>query len=267
MDWIAPLVTLTAMEVVLGIDNVIFIAILVQRLPASQQAGARRLGLGLALAARLGLLFTITWIMTLVEPLFRWTDLGVPETWLYTEAEKAHEEILAERNIVSWKDLILVGGGLFLIAKSVHELHAKLEGDHGPRATGAAASFGMVLFQIILLDIIFSLDSVITAVGMVKDINDKWIIVTAMVIAVAVMLIFAAKISQFVARHPTLKILALSFLILIGVFLMAEGTGVHVNRAYLYVAMSFALAVEIMNIRFRSKSTAVQLHEPPPVEA
>jgi predicted tellurium resistance membrane protein TerC len=264
MEWVAPLVTLTAMEIVLGIDNVIFIAILVQRLPASQQANARRLGLGLALVMRLGLLFAIKWIMGLTEPIFRLTDLGLPETWLYARSEAA-ELVLEERNVVSWRDVILLGGGLFLIAKSVHELHAKLEGDHGPKGAGkSAAAFGMVLFQIAILDIVFSLDSVITAVGMAEEI---WVMVTAMVIAVAVMLVFAAKISQFVSRHPTLKILALSFLILIGVLLVAEGTGVHVNRAYLYFAMAFALAVEILNIRFRAKSAAVQLHEPPPVEA
>jgi predicted tellurium resistance membrane protein TerC len=264
MDWIAPLLTLTAMEIVLGIDNVIFIAILVQRLPASQQVNARRLGLGLALVMRLGLLFAISWIMRLTEPVFLLSDLGIREDWLYDrETDSIH--VLEERNVISWKDLILLGGGLFLIGKSVHELHAKLEGEHGPTTAGAkAASFSMVLFQIAILDIIFSLDSVITAVGMAKDL---WVMITAMVIAVGVMLVFAAKISQFVARHPTLKILALSLLILIGFLLGAEGTGVHVPRGYLYSAMVFALAVEIMNIRFRAKSSAVQLHEPPPVEA
>jgi predicted tellurium resistance membrane protein TerC len=263
-QWVAPLLTLTSMEIVLGIDNVIFIAILVQRLPASQQANARRLGLALALVMRLGLLFAISWIMRLTEPVFLLSDLGIREDWLYDpKTDSAH--VLEERNIVSWKDLILLGGGLFLIGKSVHELHAKLEGDHGPKTAGVkGTSFGMVLFQIAVLDIIFSLDSVITAVGMAKDL---WVMITAMVIAVGVMLVFAAKISQFVARHPTLKILALSLLILIGFLLAAEGTGVHVPRGYLYSAMTFALAVEIMNIRFRAKSAAVQLHEPPPVEA
>ncbi len=264
MDWIAPLLTLTAMEIVLGIDNVIFIAILVQRLPIEQQASARRLGLGLALAMRLGLLFAIKWIMGLTEPIFTLTDLGVPENWLYT-ADEDPASVLEARNVFSWRDLILLGGGLFLIAKSVHELHAKLEGEHGPKTAGASrTAYGMVLLQIAILDIVFSLDSVITAVGMARDL---WVMVTAMVIAVAVMLIFAAKISQFVSRHPTLKILALSFLILIGFLLAAEGTGVHVPRGYLYYAMAFALVVEMMNIRFRAKSTAVELHEPPPVEA
>jgi predicted tellurium resistance membrane protein TerC len=265
MDWVAPLITLSAMEIVLGIDNVIFIAILVQRLPSEQQASARRLGLGLALIVRLGLLFAISWIMTLTYPLFRLTDLGIPESWLYGASESP-EHVLEGRDVYSWKDLILIGGGLFLIGKSVHELHAKLEGEHGPGSQSASARFGMVLFQIILLDIVFSLDSVITAVGMASP-DQVWVMVVAMVIAMGVMLAFAGAISQFVARHPTLKILALSFLILIGVLLVAEGTGVHVNRAYLYFAMTFALIVEMMNIRFRAKAAAVKLHEPPPVEA
>jgi len=257
--WVAPLLTLTTMEIVLGIDNVIFIAILVQRLPANRQAIARQLGLGLALVARLGLLFAITWIMSLTKPLFEWTDLGIPESWF-----EGH----IEANVVTWKDLILLGGGLFLIGKSTHELHAKLEGhDHAAGANAPAASFGWTLFQILILDIVFSLDSVITAVGMAKE-DQKWVMVTAMVIAVAVMLIFAAQISKFVNRHPTLKILALSFLILIGVLLVADGTGAHLNRGYLYSAMAFSLVVEFMNLRVRSKSAAqpVQLHEPPPVD-
>jgi predicted tellurium resistance membrane protein TerC len=261
MEWIAPLLTLTAMEIVLGIDNVIFIAILVQRLPAGQQDNARRLGLGVALVTRLGLLFAINWIMGLTEPVVRLTELGVPENWLYGVKEHA-PSVLEERDVVSWRDIILLGGGLFLIAKSVHELHAKLEGEHQPKSGGGAAAFGMVLFQVAILDIVFSLDSVITAVGMAEHI---WVMVTAMVIAVGVMMVFAAAISQFVAKHPTLKILALSFLILIGCLLVAEGTGVHINRGYLYFAMAFALVVEIMNIRFRAKTEAVELHEPPPV--
>ncbi len=263
MDWIAPLLTLTAMEIVLGIDNVIFIAILVQRLPAHQQANARRLGLGVALAMRLGLLFAIKWIMGLEDPVFRITDLGVPESWLYGDEESA-AHVLEQRDVISWRDVILLCGGMFLIFKSVHELHAKLEGEHDSKHDqGSAAAFGMVLLQIAVLDIVFSLDSVITAVGMARDI---WVMVVAMVIAVGVMLVFAAKISQFVSRHPTLKILALSFLILIGVLLVAEGTGVHINRGYLYFSMAFALVVEMMNIRFRSKSSAVQLREPPAVD-
>jgi predicted tellurium resistance membrane protein TerC len=264
MDWIAPLVTLTAMEIVLGIDNVIFIAILVQRLPVHQQANARRLGLGLALFMRLGLLFAISWIMRLTEPVFMLTELGLRESW-FTDADSHRQEHLTHMNEVSWRDLILIGGGLFLIAKSTHELHAKLEGGHGSdAAAGGRAQFGWILAQIAILDIVFSLDSVITAVGMAKDL---WVMVTAMVIAVGVMLVFAGQISKFVHRHPTLKILALSFLILIGVLLVAEGMGQELDRGYIYSAMAFSLIVEIMNIRFRSKSAAVELREPPPVEA
>ena len=256
-DWVAPLVTLTAMEIVLGIDNVIFIAILVQRLPPEQQAKARQLGLGLALIMRLGLLFTLTWIMGLEQALFRWTDLGLPAAWF---AE--HPQV----NEVTWRDLILLGGGLFLIAKSTYELHEKLEGAHGPSqtASGKHASFTSTLVQIMIIDIVFSLDSVITAVGMS---NTIWVMVTAMVIAVGVMLVFAGAVSQFVHKHPTLKILALSFLILIGVLLVAEGTGAHLPRGYLYFAMAFSLIVEMMNIRVRKVSESVQLHEPPPVES
>lgn len=256
MDWIAPLLTLTAMEIVLGIDNVIFIAILVQRLPADQQEFGRRAGLGMALLMRLGLLFALKAIMGLEYPLFRLSDLGVPADWL-----TGHELV----NDVTWRDLILLGGGLFLIAKSTHELHVKLEGEHGPaNGTGGTAKLGSILIQIAVIDIVFSLDSVITAVGMARDI---WVMVVAMVVSVGVMLVFAGQISKFVSRHPTLKILALSFLILIGSLLVAEGTGAHLPRGYLYFAMAFSLVVEMMNIRFRTKSkNAVALHEPPPVE-
>jgi predicted tellurium resistance membrane protein TerC len=258
-DWIAPLVTLTAMEIVLGIDNVIFIAILVQRLPQEQQAKARQLGIGLALVMRLGLLFTLSWIMSLEQALFRWTDLGAPEAWF-----KDHPEV----NAVTWRDIILLGGGLFLIAKSTYELHEKLEGAHGPAhtASGRHASFAGTLAQIMIIDIVFSLDSVITAVGMARR-DQIWVMVTAMVIAVGVMLIFAGAVSRFVHKHPTLKILALSFLILIGVLLVAEGTGAHLPRGYLYFAMAFSLVVEMMNIRVRKVSESVRLHEPPPVKS
>jgi predicted tellurium resistance membrane protein TerC len=246
------------MEIVLGIDNVIFIAILVQRLPQNQQPKARNLGLGLALVMRLGLLFTLSWLMGLEEALFRWTDLGLPSDWF---AERT------EVDNVTARDLILLGGGLFLIAKSTHELHAKLEGSHAPSQRGQArhASFVSVLIQILLVDIVFSLDSVITAVGMARR-DQIWVMVVAMVIAVAVMLAFAGAVSRFVHKHPTLKVLALSFLILIGVLLVAEGTGLHFPRGYLYFAMAFSLVVEMMNIRLRKVTKAVELHEPPPVE-
>ncbi len=249
MDWLIPLLTLTAMEIVLGIDNVVFIAILAGRLSKHQQRPARMLGLGLALITRLGLLFTISWVLGLTKPIFRLTDLGIPAGWL---ADLTNE--------VSWRDLILVGGGLFLIAKSTIEIHSKLEGaeELAPRGRG---QFGLVLFQIILLDIIFSLDSVITAVGMARDL---WVMVVAMIIAVAFMLFFAGVISNFVQRHPTMKMLALSFLILIGVMLVADGLGTHIDRGYIYFAMGFSLVVELLNLRLRGKAAPVQLHGPQP---
>lgn len=226
------LVTLTAMEIVLGIDNIIFIAILVGRLPAEHQAKTRNIGIGLALVIRIMLLFSISWIMTLKEPLF--------SVFGYS---------------FSGRDLILLGGGLFLIAKSTFEIHHKVEGDpeHALPADAKskkAASRGGILLQILVLDIVFSLDSVITAVGMVSQVS---IMVVAMVISMVVMLLSAGKISAFVERHPTVKILALSFLILIGVMLVAESMGQHVSKGYIYFAMAFSLIVESLNIRYRSK--------------
>ncbi|MDX1963848.1 MAG: TerC family protein [Pirellulales bacterium] len=261
MDWVAPLISLSLMEIVLGIDNVIFIAILVTRLPAEQQNLARQLGLGLALGMRLLLLFAISWIMALEGTVFELTDLGIPES-LYSQLGIEHPEAI---NNITGKDLVLLIGGLFLIAKSVHEIHVKLEGEEHTTTNGgspAKAQFGWILFQIIMLDIVFSLDSVITAVGMAQQI---WIMVVAMVIAVGVMLIFSGAISRFVHRHPTIKILALSFLILIGVLLVAEGTGSHLDRGYVYFAMAFSLIVELINIRIRSNQKPVELREPPPV--
>jgi predicted tellurium resistance membrane protein TerC len=259
-DWVIPLLTLSAMEIVLGIDNVIFIAILVGRLPPAQQAFGRRAGLGLALVARLLLLLAISWIAGLTQPLFSLADLGIPENWL--------------QHTVSWRDVILLAGGLFLIAKSTFEIHHKLEGEEThAKVAGSGARFGMVLFQVALLDIVFSLDSVITAVGMVmgeakEPAWDKlWIMVAAIVISMVVMLFFAGVISRFVHRHPTLKILALSFLILIGVMLVAEGVGQHIPRGYMYFAMVFAVVVEMLNLRMRAKTAPVRLHEPaPPAE-
>lgn len=232
--WLS-LLTLTAMEVVLGIDNVIFIAILAGKLPAAQQASARRLGLSLALISRLALLFAIAWVMGLTAPLF--ALLGHP---------------------FSGRDLILLGGGLFLVAKATHEMHDKLEVQHVEQTVrGGAAAFGWVIAQIMVLDIVFSLDSVITAVGLAKHLP---IMVVAMVVAVGVMLAFAKGIGDFVERHPTMKILALSFLILIGVMLIAEGMGQHIGKGYIYFAMAFSFGVELLNLRLRKRAAPVVLH-------
>lgn len=238
------LTTLTAMEIVLGIDNVIFIAVLAGRLPKAQQASARRLGLLVALVTRLGLLATLFYLSHLdsVEVL-RLTSLGVPAQWL-------PQDTLKEVDAISIKDLVLLLGGVFLIAKSTMEIHHKLEGDEEERASTAAASFAWVIVEIAVIDIVFSLDSVITAVGMARDI---WIMVLAMVIALVVMLIFSGYISNFVARHPTIKVLALAFLILIGVMLVVEGFEGHINKGYIYFAMAFSIAVETLNIRLRAR--------------
>ncbi len=229
--------TLSAMEVVLGVDNVVFLTILAGKLPAGQQPQARRLGLILALASRLLLLLAVTWLMGLTRELFHVLGHGF-----------------------TGRDLILAGGGLFLIAKATFEIHDKLEVRHEARATagGGAAAFGLVLFQIAVLDVVFSLDSVITAVGMASHLS---VMVAAMVIAVAVMMVFAGAIGAFVERHPTMKMLALAFLLLIGVMLVAEGTGRHIERGYVYFAMAFSLAVELLNMRMRRAAAApVALH-------
>jgi predicted tellurium resistance membrane protein TerC len=235
-DTYVSLLTLTAMEVVLGIDNVVFISILVGKLPAEQQPKARQIGLALALVMRLGLLFAISWVMGLTAPLF-----GV------------------FGREFSGRDLILLGGGLFLLAKATHEIYDKLEVEHEERArAGGKSAFGMILAQIIALDIVFSLDSVITAVGMAQQL---FVMVIAMVAAVGVMLVFAGRIGDFVNRHPSMKILALSFLLLIGVMLVAEGMGQHVGKGYIYFAMAFSLGVELLNMRLRRKRSApVTLH-------
>ena len=230
--WIA-LGTLIALEIVLGIDNIIFISILVGRLPAEQQNIARQFGLGLAMLARLALLFSIVWVTGLVEPLF--ISLG---------------------NEISGRDIILIVGGLFLLAKSTHEIHASLE---IPQDTGGGpvkAVFWSVLVQIALLDIVFSLDSVITAVGLVEHVS---IMVIAIVISVGVMLLSARPIGEFVDRNPTIKMLALSFLLLIGFTLMAEGFEVHVPKGYIYFAMFFSVCVELLNMRLRRKRAAMSL--------
>jgi predicted tellurium resistance membrane protein TerC len=230
------------MEVVLGIDNIIFLAILVSRLPAAQQGTARLLGLTLALGTRLLLLLALSWFLGINVPLFRLSDLGLPGQWAQQE--------------ISLHDLILIMGGLFLIAKSTYEIHDKLEGaGHGPEAA-SSRGFVWILVQIALMDIVFSLDSVVTAVGMAQQL---WVMVTAMIIAVGFMLVFSGPISHFVLRHPTLKVLALSFLLLIGVMLVAEGFEKHIERGYIYFAMAFSLVVELLNLRLRSHVPPVQL--------
>ena len=246
-DALIALLALSAMEIVLGIDNIVFIAVLTSRLPEAQQPRARTLGLALAMVSRILLLLVISWILKLDTPFFRWSDLG----WVSHLLDASGIELQAQVNGVSVKDLILLGGGLFLLAKAVHEIHTKVEGVSSDPALQEKASFGGVLVQIALIDVIFSLDSVITAVGMADQI---WVMVTAVILAVLVMMIFAGPISQFVERHPTIKMLALSFLILIGVMLIAEGIGTHFNKGYIYFAMAFSLVVEMLNLRVRGKS-------------
>lgn len=260
MDILVYLVGLSAMEIVLGIDNIVFLSIVTGRLPAHQQPLARQLGLGLALVMRIALLFMLSWILSLDTPIFYLHDLGVPESVLYSDAGEAAGEAVHEAGHwfddgVSWKDLILVVGGLFLIGKSVHEIHDAMEGESKHGGVEGKASFVGALIQIAVLDMVFSLDSVITAVGMVPP-DKLWVMVVAIIAAVAVMLVFAGPVSNFVARHPTLKVLALSFLILIGVMLVAESLGTHINKGYIYFAMAFAMIVEMMNLRIRSRQVA-----------
>lgn len=230
--WIA-LATLTMLEIVLGIDNLVFIAILTDRLPRAERPLAYRLGLAGAMVTRIGLLLSLTWVMRLTEPLF--AVLG---------------------NEISGRDLILLIGGVFLIGKSAHEIYDKVEVDHEAEKAGSAkrkASLVSIVLQITLMDIIFSLDSVITAVGMVEEVS---VMITAIVIAMVVMIVFARKIGDFVNEHPSMKILALSFMLLIGVLLVAEGFDQHISKGYIYAAMGFALLVELLNMRFRKRHPA-----------
>jgi predicted tellurium resistance membrane protein TerC len=271
-ELLIALLTLTLMEIVLGIDNVIFIAIVAGRLPREQQPQARRLGLAAALITRLMLLATLFFLATLDRTvLFSWTSLGVPQDWFKAETLPDGSTVYQARD-VTVKDLVLMLGGMFLIGKSTMEIHHKLEGhEEDETAPGRTApGFGSTIVQIAILDIVFSLDSVITAVGMVRADHaaaggTDWaaigVMVTAMVLALGVMLLAANVISDFVARHPTIKILALSFLILIGVMLTADGTGHHINKGYVYFAMAFSVAVEFINLRMRGKAEPVKLRE------
>lgn len=233
-SWVA-LLTLTALEIVLGIDNIIFISILVGRLPEAQRNFARRIGLGLAMLTRLGLLFSITWVMGLTKPWF--TVLG---------------------NSVSGRDIVLIGGGMFLLFKATHEIHNSLEGAGDNAKNIVVTSMGMVLIQIAILDIVFSLDSVITAVGLVEHVT---LMAIAIILAVLVMLMAAKAIGDFVEDHPTIKILALSFLILVGMTLIVEGFDVHIPKGYIYFAMAFSVGVEFLNLRMRKKTVeTIKLH-------
>ena len=242
MSWIADpeawiaLLTLTSLEIVLGVDNIIFISILVGRLPIHQRQKGRTIGLALAMIMRILLLLSLAWIIRLTQPMF--SVFG-------TE--------------ISGRDLILIVGGLFLLAKSTHEIHLKLEGGAGEKSEAISSSFRSVLIQIALLDLVFSLDSVITAVGMANQIV---IMVLAVVIAVGVMMAFAKPIGEFVEDHPTIKILALSFLLLVGTALIADGFALHIPKGYIYFAMGFSVFVEMLNLRLRKKRQPVQLRDP-----
>jgi len=244
MEWIADpqawiaFLTLAALEIVLGIDNIVFISILVGKLPAHRQAGAYRIGLTLAMIMRILLLLSLSWIMGLTAPLFT---------------------LPVFRSEISGRDLVLIVGGLFLVAKSTHEIHDKLEGHEGEKSTRVAASYGAILAQIMALDIVFSLDSVITAVGMVRQVA---IMIAAVVAAVLVMMAFARPIGSFVSRHPTIKMLALAFLLAIGVMLMADGFGHHVPKGYIYFAMAFSLLVEMLNLKAGQRERPVHLRQP-----
>jgi predicted tellurium resistance membrane protein TerC len=242
MDWITDpqawigFATLTLLEIVLGIDNIVFISILADKLPAAQQGRARTIGLGLAMLTRILLLLSLTWVIGLTAPLF---------------------SVLGEK--ISGRDLVLILGGLFLLAKSTHEIHGNLEGEEGTKSARVYPSFVGVLIQIALLDIVFSLDSVITAVGMVEEIG---VMISAVVVAIIFMMLFSGSISGFVSRHPTIKMLALSFLILIGVTLIAEGLDQHIPKGYIYFAMAFSVGVELLNLRARRVRDAIKLRSP-----
>ncbi len=242
MDWLTEpqiwisLITLTVLEIVLGIDNIIFISILAGKLPPEQQKKARTIGLMLALVTRVLLLLTISWLASLTSPI--------------------HPKFVFDGHAFSWRDIVLLSGGLFLLWKSVHEIHGNLEGDEHEKSTRVAATLGAVIAQIVVIDIVFSLDSVITAVGMTNNVP---VMIAAVILAMLVMLMAAGAIGDFVNRHPTIKMLALSFLILVGVVLIADGFGKHVEKGYIYFAMAFSFGVEMLNLRAKGKAKPVEL--------
>ncbi len=257
MEWITSpeiwisLLTLTLLEIVLGIDNIVFISILAGKLPPDKQKKARQVGLALAMITRVMLLLSLTWIMKLTSPLF---NIG---EWLNLKDGKILEQLS-----LSGRDLILIIGGLFLIYKSTHEIHEKLEGQPESQSERKPQSFTATIIQILILDLVFSLDSVITAVGMANHIE---VMIAAVIIAVGVMMVSAARISDFVNQHPTVKILALSFLLLIGVSLLAEGFEQHIPKGYIYFAMAFSVLVEMLNLKMKkNNSKVVQLRNPHP---
>lgn len=282
MEFVFALVALSAMEIVLGIDNIVFIAIVTSRLPIEQQPKARKIGLLLAMVMRILLLFTLSLLLQADEPFYDLSAVGFPkDAWIADatadiealpeadghESHDVHERrfrltswihSIEEMAGVSWKDVILLLGGLYLMGHSVHEIHQSLEGKPEGHGRKTVASFGAAIATITMMDIVFSIDSVITAVGMVEAEGENYLIglsvmITAIVLAVGVMLLFAEPVSKFVENNPTLKMLALSFLILIGVMLVAEGIGTHFSKGYIYFAMAFALIVEVLNLRLRRR--------------
>jgi predicted tellurium resistance membrane protein TerC len=232
-EGLVSLLTLTFLEIVLGIDNVVFISIISARVPPADQKKARTLGIGLALVARIALLLAVSWLIGLQKPFFTVNEFAL-----------------------SWRDLILIAGGLFLIAKSTAEIHAKLEGHDEGAENAKPAKLGGAIIQIILVDLVFSLDSILTAIGLVENVL---IIIIAIVVSLIVMLVFVGKISEFIARHPAMKLLAISFLIMIGTLLVVEGLHIHVPRGYVYFSMAFALGIEVLNMKIRKNTTRAQM--------
>lgn len=269
MEWIVALIALVGMEIVLGIDNLVVLAIVTGKLPEDQRPQARRIGLILALVMRLVMLATLSYLMAANEPLFHLTDIGAPQAWFAAEGESVHPETADEHfehhrshkktklshhvNAISIRDLVMILGGLFLLRSSVKEIHEKIE-HHESEGDAArpVSTFRAAIIQIAMFDMLFSFDSVITAVGMAEDL---WVMVVAVILSIGVMIYFADQVSDFVNRNPTLAMLALSFLILIGVMLVAEGLGTHVNKKYIYFAMAFSFSVELLNLRAKKSTT------------